>query len=432
MKTNYKKRFISKMAKVGILCLIMFSTSPILHAQGCVDPTITSTGGPGTICEGDTATLTATHDGEVINWYDAQTGGTLLGSGSPFETDALSSTTSFWAESVNNAMGTPQTGAARVAPAGNSSSSVVAATSPWGLAFNADEDFTINSVVVYLASANPGDITVQLKDNTLAILDEITISCPAGNSANPVPFTLDLDFFVPTGTDYNLVASISPTLVREFSSGHPGFPYPIGTLGSVFGGTINDNDTNATLYYFFYNWTVTPGETCTSDRAEVLVTVTPSPAAPVAESPQTFETGETLADLEVTGENLIFYSDEDGNNEIPITTVLEDGTTYYVSQTVDGCEGDLLPILVQLNLGVQDESFGSLTYFPNPVTTSLKISNSEVIESVIVRNILGQTILTKDNGSLEFEVDMSALQAGNYMVSIFTKFNSKTINVVKK
>src|SRR5690606_28073622 len=118
-------------------------------------------------------------------------------------------------------------------------------------------------------------------------------------------------------------------MVREFSSEHPGFPYPIGDVGSVTGGTIDNGDANNTVYYFFYNWTVATGEvsTCESDLVEVTVTVNPAPEAPIAIDGVEFENGETLADLEdsldFTGD-LTWYADADLTTVLPNTTLVEE------------------------------------------------------------------------------------------------------------
>lgn len=432
MKINY----VTSIKQGFFICFLFLGTLAVAQSNqetaGCVDPVITDTSGPGTICEGETASLTATHNGDNVNWFDAASGGNLVGTGSPFVTDPLSSTTSFWAEAFVGASGTPQTGGARVAPTNTTASAVVNVTSPWGLAFDATEDFTINSVDVYLASSSPGDIVMQLKDNGLNIMEQLTVSAPAGNSTTPVQFTVNLDFFVPAGTDYNLVAESSPVMVREFSSGHPGFPYPIGTSGSVFGGTINDNDTNATVYYFFYNWTFTPGVVCTSDRVEEVVNVTPAPAMPIGDNAQNFTPGQTLADLDVTGQNLTWYSDAGGTNVIPDSTPLVDGTTYYVSQTVGGCESELLAITVTEILGIEDESLEGLRYYPNPVSDVLTLLNNQNLKRITIMNMLGQEVLSKIVDDLSIAIDLSNFAGGSYFLQVETEFGSKVIKLVKE
>jgi gliding motility-associated-like protein len=44
-----------------------------------------------------------------------------------------------------------------------------------------------------------------------------------------------------------------------------------------------------------------------------------------------------------------WYNAMTGGNTLPITTVLENGLTYYVSQTVNGCESPRIPALVTVN-----------------------------------------------------------------------------------
>jgi len=432
MKSNYI--FKTTLAKTGAALLLFMVPCISVSAQdkmGCVNPIVSGTDGPGTICEGETATLTATHNGDDVRWFDAATGGNLVGTGSPLVTDPLATTTSFFAESFIGSAGTPQTGGARVAPTNTSSSSVVNVTSPWGLAFNADETFTINSVDVYLASATPGDLVIQLKDDGLNIIEEVTIAAPAGNATTPVVFTVNLDFVVPTGTDYNLVAASSPVMVREFSSGHPGFPYPIGTVGSVTNGTINDNDTNNTVYYFFYNWTVTPGIECLSNRVEEIVTVNPTPAAPTGDANQTFEAGETLADLDVTGANLTWYSDAGATMTIPDTTPLVDGTTYYVSQTTTNCEGDVLAITVEIVLSVE-EFTKTIAIYPNPIINVVNINGIDTLMEVTIYSVSGKQIFTARPDSKKYSIDMSNFATGTYFIKIATDFGAKAFKVSKQ
>src|SRR5690606_38193726 len=68
--------------------------------------------------------------------------------------------------------------------------------------------------------------------------------------------------------------------------------------------------------------------------------------APGGDADQFFETGDTLADLVVYGGNLTWYSDAAGTVAIPDSTLLVDGDTYYVRQTLNGCDSDLLAITV--------------------------------------------------------------------------------------
>src|SRR5690606_26991320 len=129
-----------------------------------------------------------------------------------FTTPELTENTTYWVQAFNVGSGSGEIieGGARVAPASNSNSEVNPGTAPWGLSFDTTESFTITSVDVYLASSSPGNLVMQLLDENYNVLDETTVSCPAGNSGSPVQFAVPLDFSVEAGNSYKLVAAESP------------------------------------------------------------------------------------------------------------------------------------------------------------------------------------------------------------------------------
>ncbi|MBS1571103.1 MAG: T9SS type A sorting domain-containing protein [Bacteroidetes bacterium] len=63
-------------------------------------PTISTTT-PASICNSGSATISATASSGNINWYDAPTGGNLLGSGNNYSTPVITTTTSYYAEADN-------------------------------------------------------------------------------------------------------------------------------------------------------------------------------------------------------------------------------------------------------------------------------------------------------------------------------------------
>src|SRR5678809_887918 len=85
---------------------------------------------------------------------------------------------------------------------------------------------------------------------------------------------------------------------------------------------------------------------CESGRAPVTVTITTTPL-PTATSPQTFcsNTNPTVSNLTATGTNLQWYNVPTGGSALAGTTALASGT-YYVSQTVSGCESGRVPVTV--------------------------------------------------------------------------------------
>ena len=65
-----------------------------------ITPSITSTT-PGSRCDLGSVTLFASANAGTLNWYDAPTGGTLVGTGTSFTTPSISATTTYYVESVN-------------------------------------------------------------------------------------------------------------------------------------------------------------------------------------------------------------------------------------------------------------------------------------------------------------------------------------------
>lgn len=91
IKTNSGNTFL--------LCVDQIELTGTLPA--CVTPSLTSTAGDER-CDEGTLTLSATADGGIIRWFDAEMGGTQVGTGSPFTTPTLSETTTFWVEAHND------------------------------------------------------------------------------------------------------------------------------------------------------------------------------------------------------------------------------------------------------------------------------------------------------------------------------------------
>lgn len=164
------------------------------------------------------------------------------------------------------------------------------------------------------------------------------------------------------------------------------------------------------------------------------------PVAPTGSGDQTFTPGETLADLEVEGENIQWYSgiSPDSTNEtqetpLPLSTLLVDGTTYYASQTINGIESEQrLGVTVHSALGIGQNNFTDFNFYPNPVINKLNITNTNNITHIAVYTTTGQLILEKEINSKNAELDFSHLQSGIYLAKITSEDQQKTIRIQKQ
>jgi hypothetical protein len=87
-------------------------------------------------------------------------------------------------------------------------------------------------------------------------------------------------------------------------------------------------------------WAAMSAGSCQStNRTQVTIqinnTTLPAPTGP---SHQTICGSGTLANLQVTGSNIIWYTAASGGTVLGLTTPLVDGTTYHAAQSTGNCE----------------------------------------------------------------------------------------------
>ena len=131
--------------------------------------------------------------------------------------------------------------------------------------------------------------------------------------------------------------ALSETEVQQFA-GAPNYTWSTGDITA----TISVTPTETTEYWVDVT---TNGVTC---REYITINVT-APPAPTGNA-----IGEACSDLTVgtnnnsfIGENILWYDSIESQTPLSDDTLLVDGTTYYVSQTVDGCESiDRFEILI--------------------------------------------------------------------------------------
>lgn len=178
----------------------------------------------------------------------------------------------------------------------------------------------------------------------------------------------------------------------------------------------------------FYNgyWCSQTINGCESlSRTLIFVYSNPIPSPPVALQNQFFTTGQNLSNLQVTGNNPIWYATpSDATNHVnPIknTTLLVDGTTYYVTQTNDGCESSSLAITVTLALGLNDFIKNSVKLFPNPTHSviNLSVNNGISLDKVNVVDSTGKVVVEQTQNLSS--VNVEKLPNGVYILTAYSE-----------
>jgi len=161
--------------------------------------------------------------------------------------------------------------------------------------------------------------------------------------------------------------------------------------------------TNGATYYA--SQTVNGCES--TSRLAVMVTIT-STTAPTGSTAQTVCSGATIANLSVTGTNILWYSAATGGSPLAIGTTLVDGTTYYASQTVNGCES-VTRLAVNVVFGIPAAPTG---------TASQTFCNSATIAELSATGTAIQWYAASTGGT--------ALSAGSALMNGTTYYASQT------
>jgi hypothetical protein len=138
--------------------------------------------------------------------------------------------------------------------------------------------------------------------------------------------------------------------------------------------------------------------------------------APTGDNTQEVQIGMTLADLDVDGENLQWYADEELTEPLSENHIIENNTTYYVTQTLGACTSEALAVTVS-TLGVSDFQKMKIKLYPNPTSGLLYIETSQEIQSYEVYNLIGQQLL---KGSFTDSIDMKDISKGTYIIRLTT------------
>lgn len=126
------------------------------------------------------------------------------------------------------------------------------------------------------------------------------------------------------------------------------------------------------------------------------------------------------------------------NFSVTFSDVAAEDTTLQYGFWVSGINADPVTesalgsvVVGSLILGVNDLNSINLAAYPNPVSNVWNIQAEENITKVEVYNLLGQSVFNASPKSLNYEANMSHLDAGVYMANISTEGGSKTLKFIK-
>jgi gliding motility-associated-like protein len=297
-----------------------------------------------TICEGTTATLTATAPGGTYQWYNATTGGTLLATAATFTTPALTITTTYYVQTTVAGCASPRTAVTvtvtptPAAPTAtgtticSGSTATITATAPGGT-YEWYDAATGGTLLASTAAYTTPALT-----STTTYYVQTTVSGCTGPrtavtvTANPIPLA-------PTATSPTICTGSAATITATTPGGTYQW-YDAASGGTLLASTAAYTTPALTATTSYYVQATVGG--CPGPMTTVTVTVNPIPVAPTAVGTTICQGTSTTLSATAPGGTYRWYPVPTGGTLLftganYTTPALSVTTTYYVQTTVGGC-----------------------------------------------------------------------------------------------
>lgn len=387
-------------------------------------PSVTS----GTNCGPGAVTLTASSS-DPISWYDASTGGTLLGTGSSYTTPVISTTTTYYAEAGTSCPSTrvpvdavissqaadpvvtdgARCGSGTVVLSATSSDPVSWYDAPNGTLLGTGLTFTtpsISSNTIYYAVAG----VTGCESNAIAVNAVV----------NPMP----LD---PQVTDASNCGPAQLTL--SASSSDPLTWYDAASGGNIVttGTSYQSNFNATTTYYVEAN-----NGTCSSNRIPVTATIWTLPAVNIGPDTLNIISGQTITLDAGAGFSIYSWNTTATTQTINVSVT---GTYSVVVTDLHSCQG-IDSIFINVITGVNAISGNiNLIAFPNPTSGQIEIraDNPTGHFEIKITDAVGKVLFTDSHQSqinYRKSLDLSGFAKGIYYLKLSTANGSVTRQII--
>ena len=150
-------------------------------------------------------------------------------------------------------------------------------------------------------------------------------------------------------TSVSSIVTISSFINNTFNQIQPicageTFSLPLVSNEGITGTWSPAIDNNQTTTYSF-----TPTSNFCSSTEQMTVVVNQL-VPPILNSPQLFcvQDNATINDILISGININWYNSPTSGSILPTSTTLQNGVTYYATQTINNCESNRVPVLIQV------------------------------------------------------------------------------------
>lgn len=258
-----------------------FSGQSVLSSEVAVlynNPAVTSTT-PASVCGFGSAALQATVNTGTPSWYSASTGGTAIGTGSPYNTPGISSTTNYFVEAAGSPTATV-VGLTNMGSANGTTGTIY--STDYSMRITTTQTGAIESFQFF--PNNSGVYTFQLRasgtSTQVAGTSNASVNVSTLQFGSLVTVTPS-DWLVPAGSYQITITAMagSADRIATYSGSYPLTGYGISIVGAS---TTSTGTSNTSTYNFGFNLRFST--TCVSARTQVTATVTAAPALTLSNS----------------------------------------------------------------------------------------------------------------------------------------------------
>jgi Zn-dependent metalloprotease len=382
-------------------------------------PASPSTSGD-TICGTGSASLSASGFG-TLQWFDAATGGTLVNTGTTYNTPAISTTTTYYVE--DNIPGTIQ----NCAKPDNTGGGGYTSSGDHYLIFDSSVPVTLVSVKMYGNTTAPGNKTIELRNNTGTVIQSATVNVLSGLN------TYTVNFDIPAGTNLQLGCE-GTDLYRNNS----GVTFPYSLIGYI---SITNSSAGANYYYYFYDWVI-QDPSCISSRTPVTAVVEAAPIAGFTYLTSGFDA--TFTNTTTNG-TLYDWDFGDGNTSQqsdPLHTYSSGGTYTVTLVSENLCGSDTFSTTITISgAGIIENSKNSIiSIYPNPSDGLLFIdvsdlngnNNVQYFVYDMIGNLINAGGFNPVNKKIHAVVHMEGISKGVYFIRLYNETLNNTSKIIIK
>lgn len=254
------------------------------------------------------------------------------------------------------------------------------------------------------------------------------------NNGNNTLTTVDFEYSVNGGTPGTYTWNGSLESFEEETVQLPGIPYTIETTNTV-NITIADDDDNtnndASNTFAQTDLEATSFVTMilnTDSNGEETTWFVKDPSGEIVYSGGPYENNSTYnveMDLAELGCHEFRLIDAGGNGSGSVVVYDSNSEVIYNSPGNYGSGGAAAFIVNVLILENIDNQLNGVVVYPNPAKSVLNIENAEN-STIVIYDLLGRVILTKNNISLYEQLNVSNLNIGTYLIKISNNGQVKT------